>query len=294
MSNQIDASLAETAEVQEQNDAVMRLHKYLARCGVESRRNCEKIILEGRVTVNGQPVNELGTKVEAGKDHVEVDGVPVLWPQSIVTIMLNKPAGYVTTMEDEQGRDCVASLVPIDSIPGLYHVGRLDRDTTGLLLFSNDGELGHLLLHPRHHVKKTYLAYVSGVPTAEAVEALRNGVELDDGMTLPAEVEVLEGQQREAALEEFGFGEQGASGKDLSGKARHGMKGSRSAGCSVVRITISEGRKRQVRRMLGAVHCPVIALHRKSMGPLNLGSLARGSWRVLEDAEVEALRKAAQ
>lgn len=283
----------QSSATQNESEAV-RLQKYLARCGVASRRASEQLILEGHISVNGEQVRELGTKVRLYVDTVCCDGAEVVLPPCSVTIMLNKPAGYVTTMEDPQGRPCVSALIPTSSIPGLYHVGRLDRDTTGLLLFSNDGELGHLLAHPKHHVHKTYVAYVQGKPTEAGLEQLRSGIMLDDGLTLPAQVRVLEGEERNKAMSAFAFDEAGASGKELAGKARHGMKGTRERGCSVVEITISEGRKRQVRRMLSAIHCPVIALHRLQLGPLSLGDLPRGCWRILETEELEALRAAAQ
>ena len=159
----------QSSATQNESEAV-RLQKYLARCGVASRRASEQLILEGHISVNGEQVRELGTKVRLYVDTVCCDGAEVVLPPCSVTIMLNKPAGYVTTMEDPQGRPCVSALIPASSIPGLYHVGRLDRDTTGLLLFSNDGELGHLLAHPKHHVHKTYVAYVQGKPTEAGLE----------------------------------------------------------------------------------------------------------------------------
>ena len=140
----------------------MRLQKFLARAGAASRRGSENLMTAGRVTVNGQVVTELGSKVDPLVDEVAVDGVPVYLAQGPVTIMLHKPAGYVTTMSDPQGRPTVAELVPTDRFPGLFPIGRLDFDTTGLLLFSTDGELGNGLLHPRHHVEKRYLALVNG------------------------------------------------------------------------------------------------------------------------------------
>lgn len=274
----------------------MRLQKLLARAGVASRRGSEVLISTGHVCVNGTRVTELGSKVDADADVVEVDGVLVELPRESVTIMLHKPAGYVTTMADPQGRPTVAELVPANQgrFAGLYPVGRLDADTTGLLLFSTDGELGHALLHPRRHVVKRYLALVEGRPDARELAQLTRGVKLSDGMTLPAEVRVLEGAHERCAAQLIGCG------ASSSGNARrHTGKRSRAvlerAGvCSYVEVGLREGRKRQVRRMLEAVGHPVVALHRQAFGPLDLGDLARGQWRELGQEEVEALQAASQ
>lgn len=256
----------------------MRLQRFLARAGVASRRHAEELIQAGRVTVNGQ-VAVLGSKVDSAADEVALDGQRVEPPAAEgITIMLHKPAGYVTTMDDPQGRPTVAELVP--DVPGLYPIGRLDADTTGLLLFSTDGDLGQALLHPRTHVRKQYLALVEGAPTVGQLQALREGVELDDGMTSPAEVEVLEGAAREQALQAIGEGE-GASG---SSKARQRQ------GCAVLQVGLFEGRKRQVRRMMEAVGHPVVALHRASIAGLELGDLPRGHWLELSGEELALLR----
>lgn len=269
----------------------MRLQKYLARAGVASRRAAERLIAAGRVRVNGEIVAELGSKVDPACDEVAVDGAVVRLPQASATIMLHKPAGYVTTMSDPQGRPTVAELVPVEDHPGLYPIGRLDADTTGLLLFSTDGELGHAVLHPRRHVAKRYLALVEGALADADAQRLSAGIELSDGMTLPARVEVLAGERAAWAARLVG------AGRTASGNARrHGGKRSRAAlekSGSYVLVELREGRKRQVRRMLEAVGHPVIALHRFAFGPLELGDLPRGSWRELTDAEVAALRAAA-
>ena len=143
-----------------EQEGQVRLQKFLARAGVASRRASEKLIEAGRISVNGQVVTELGTKVDPEADEVRLDGAPVRKAAEAVTLMLNKPAGYLTSMKDPQGRPCVAQLVPLDEFPALYPLGRLDYDTTGLLLFSTDGELGNAVLHPSHHVDKTYRALV--------------------------------------------------------------------------------------------------------------------------------------
>lgn len=237
----------------------IRLQKFLARCGVASRRGSENLMTAGRVKVNGQVVSELGSKVNPLEDTVEVDGVQVQWGQASVSIILNKPAGYLTTMADPQGRPCVAELVPVKDHPGLYPVGRLDKATRGLLLFSTDGELGHNLLHPSHHVEKTYLAWVDGVPSEEALARLRAGIKLEDGMTAPAHVSAEEVSSSGACL----------------------------------RISIHEGRKRQVRRMCAAIGHECLELQRISFGPLHLGSLPEGQWRELSPEEVLAVSRAA-
>lgn len=243
-----------------------RLQKYLARAGVASRRASEKIILAGRVSINGVVVSELGTKVDPGIDRVLVDGIEVTPADDSVTFMLNKPVGYVTTMFDPQGRPCVADLMPLTEFPSLYPIGRLDRNTSGLLLFSTDGELGHGLLHPSHHVDKTYKATVEGIPTDEALNTLRCGVELDDGITQPAVVEVKQSITRRIR------------GKNLP--------------FTILEITIHEGRNRQIRRMCKAVGNPVADLHRSTFANLTLGNLEEGNYRKLTSAELAALKSA--
>lgn len=258
--------------------AQMRLQRLLARAGVASRRHAEELIAAGRVTVNGK-VAELGSKADPLADAVAVDGTAVEAPGDAVTLMLHKPAGYVTTMDDPQGRPTVAELVP--AVPGLYPIGRLDAGTTGLLLFSTDGDLGQALLHPRTHVRKRYLALVEGRLGEDQAEALRRGIELDDGVTAPAEVEVLEGAAADAAAQALA-----GTGEDAGGRL---APSGRQGGC-YVQVGLYEGRKRQVRRMLEAVGHPVLALHRASIASLELGGLPRGQWRELTEDDLEALR----
>jgi 23S rRNA pseudouridine2605 synthase len=228
-----------------------RLQKVLARVGLGSRRTCENLIGEGRVTVNGE-VARLGRRVDPAADRIEVDGVPVAIRSGLVYYLLNKPAGVVTTASDPQGRSTVMDLVPAE--PRVFPVGRLDADTEGLLLLTNDGELAHRLTHPRFGVEKEYLAEVEGRPTAGAARRLREGIELDDGMTAPARVSIV----APAAL----------------------------------RITIHEGRNRQVRRMCDAVGLPVRRLIRSRIGPLADRRLRPGTWRELTFDEVRALEQA--
>ncbi len=231
-----------------------RINKFLARAGVASRRGAEELISAGRVRLNGNLVVEFGTKVLPGRDVVEVDGVAVRVKSDRVYVVLNKPVGYVSTLKDPQGRRTVAELMP-ETDHRLFNVGRLDMDTTGVLLLTDDGELAHRLMHPRYHVSKEYLATVAGRPTETTLKQLRAGVELDDGMTRPAE----------ATAERLG---------DTT---------------SVVRLVIREGRKRQVRRMLRAVGHRVVALHRVRFGPIELGDMALGTTRTLTEDEVAAL-----
>lgn len=268
----------------------LRLQKFLARAGVASRRGSENLMTAGRVTVNGRTVTELGSKVDPLVDTVCVDGREVRRGAASVTVMLHKPAGVITTMSDQVGRACVASFVPCELYPGLYPIGRLDSDTTGLLLFSTDGELGHGLLHPRHHVLKRYIACVEGAPSVRALERLRCGVELDDGPTQPAEVELLEGDKSARAAALLVMPSAAAKTPALRREARLRERDLRF---SYVRIGLREGRYHQVKRMLAAVGHPVWALHRSEFGPLSLGSLARGAWRLLDGSEAAALHEAA-
>ena len=267
----------------------MRLQKFLARAGAASRRGSENLMTAGRVTVNGEVVTELGSKVDPLVDEVAVDGRVVRLADGPVTLMLHKPAGYVTTMSDPQGRPTVAELVPAAEHPGLFPIGRLDRDTTGLLLFSTDGEMGHALLRPRGHVEKVYTALVEGRPSAAQLAHLREGIELDDGPTLPAEVRVLQGPEKQRALEMLEMPPLHA--KKVSREYARALS-RRAADRAVVQVGIHEGRNRQVRRMLGAVGHPVVALHRQSFGPLDLGDLPRGEWRLLAAEEAAALGEA--
>ena len=225
----------------------VRLNRYLASAGVGSRRAVDELIRAGRVTVNGE-VGELGAAVGDG-DVVAVDGRTVA-PQELAYLMLHKPSGVVTTASDPQRRRTVVDLV--ESPQRVYPVGRLDRDTTGLLLLTNDGELANGLAHPRQGVDKTYVVEVEGDPPPEAIRRLAEGVELDDGPTAPARA--------------------------------------RRLGAGRLELVIHEGRNRQVRRMCEAVGHPVRRLHRTAYGPLELDTLAPGSWRPLTAEEVAALR----
>jgi 23S rRNA pseudouridine2605 synthase len=232
-----------------------RIQKVLARAGYGSRRTCDELVAAGRVTVDGERAQP-GRQVDPCVDVVAVDGVRVSARPDLVYYLLNKPAGYVSTAADPEGRPTVVQLVP--DTPRVFSVGRLDADTEGLLVLTNDGELAQLLTHPSHGVPKTYLAEVDGVPTPGALRTLRNGVALDDGMTAPAKAAVV------------------------------GRRGSGAA----IELTIHEGRKRQVRRMCAALGHPVQRLVRTRIGPLGDRSLAPGEWRALTALEVRALYEA--
>ena len=247
----------------------MRLQKFLSRSGVASRRASEDLMTQGRVCVNGQVVVELGSKVDPRVDIVTVDGKQVHLEDEPVYIMLYKPDGYITTMKDPRGRPCVEELVPTDLYPAIFPVGRLDMDTTGLLLFTTDGQLAQKLLHPRHHVDKRYIALVKGRLTPKNLENLRHGMVLDDGPCADATAELL-------------------SFDDPCAKAVLNVEAYEKRN-SIISLTIHEGRKRQVKRMLDKVGHPVIRLHRDTFGPLVLRDVAQGQWRELTDKEKAAL-----
>ncbi|HEY6533997.1 MAG TPA: pseudouridine synthase [Acidimicrobiales bacterium] len=229
-----------------------RLQKVLARAGLGSRRTCEDLISAGRVTVDGERAR-LGRRVDPERDEVAVDGTPIGVKAGLLYYLLNKPAGVVTTADDPQGRPTVLGLVPDE--PRVFPVGRLDMDTEGLLLLTNDGALTHRLTHPSFGVDKEYVAQVEGDPSRGAVRQLREGVELDDGLTAPAQAALI--------------------------------------GPSVIRLTIHEGRNRQVRRMCEAIGHPVTRLIRTRIGPLADRKLKPGQWRALTTDEVRALERAA-
>ncbi len=229
-----------------------RLQKVLARIGLGSRRVCEELIVEGRVTVNGE-VPILGRRVDISVDRVALDGVPLPVLPGLVHYLVNKPVGVVTTADDPQGRPTVVDLVPAE--PRVFSVGRLDMDTEGLLIMTNDGELAHRLTHPSFGVPKEYLAEVEGEPAPTDIRSLREGVELEDGTTAPARVAVI--------------------------------------APTLLRIVIHEGKNRQIRRMCEAVGHPVRRLVRTRIGPLADPSLGPGSWRPLTSAEVRNLAAAA-
>ena len=231
------------------------MQRALARAGFGSRRACEALIVEGRVTVNGRPAT-LGDRVDPSTARVAVDGVGVNLDPTVRYYALNKPAGVVTTMRDPQGRPDIRGFLPEG--PRVFPVGRLDRDTEGLLLLTNDGDLANRLLHPSFGIEKEYLAEVAGLPSARDLTALRRGVELDDGPARVASVRVTD----------------------------------RGTGRAALRLVIAEGRKREVRRLLAAVGLPVTRLVRLRIGPVRLGRLPAGRIRPLSADEVRDLARA--
>ncbi|MBB6635443.1 pseudouridine synthase [Cohnella thailandensis] len=237
-----------------------RLQKILANAGIASRRKCEELITSGKVTVNGETVTELGVKADPAVDEIAVNGKKIL-KESKVYIVFNKPKGVITAVSDPKGRSVVTDYLK-DVKQRVYPVGRLDYDSEGLLLLTNDGELANKLAHPKHHVPKTYLATVERVPHGSALEKLAKGIKLEDGMTAPAEVEYHD--------------------VDPDNKQ------------ATIRITIREGRNRQVRRMFDAIHHPVIRLKRISFGSLQLDNLQRGKHRKLSKAELQELLQDAE
>ena len=228
-----------------------RLQKVLARAGIASRRASEEMIQAGRATINGRTA-ALGDKV-ADSDRIELDGIPVLRDPNLVHYLLHKPRDVVSTASDTQNRQTVVDLVP--STIRVYPVGRLDADSEGLIILTNDGDLTHRLTHPSFGVPKEYLVHVEGIPQRSALRSLREGIELDDGMTAPAQVSMPD---------------QG-----------------------LLKITIHEGRNRQVRRMCAAIGHPVVRLVRVRIGPITDSSLTAGSWRELTNEEVRSLYQAA-
>lgn len=234
--------------------AGVRLQKYLSRAGVASRREAEKLILQGRVKVNGETIQTLGTKILPGEDRVELDGREV-GESATRWVLFHKPPGVVTTRTDPQGRPTVFGLLPED-MAGLRYVGRLDQPTEGLLLMTNEGDLLHRLTHPSFEVEREYHAWVKGAPTRDTLSQLIKGIELEDGPARATKAVVLRPDRWGAVLA----------------------------------LVLQEGRKREVRRMLEAVNHPVMRLVRVRFGPIRLGSLPAGQWRELTDPEIRSLR----
>lgn len=232
-----------------------RLQKYLAECGIASRRKCEEYILQGKVQVNGKTITELGVKVNSEKDKITFEGKNVKQEERKVYILLNKPIGYVTTSDEQFGRDKVLDLVKVRE--RVVPVGRLDMYTSGALILTNDGDFVYKVTHPKHEITKTYTVTVKGIIKNEEVEQLRKGVKIDDYTTRPAKVKILKTDEE----------------KDISR----------------LEITIHEGKNRQVRRMCESVGRRVIALHRSKIGNIGVKDIELGKWRYLKDFEVKTL-----
>jgi 23S rRNA pseudouridine2605 synthase len=231
-----------------------RLQKILSRAGVTSRRSAETMITEGRISVNGQIVTELGTKADPDNDVIKVDGKPVVISKKRVYLLLNKPAGYVTTLADPGGRPVISELIK-DIPERLFPVGRLDFNTEGLLLLTNDGDWANRLAHPSHEVEKEYLVKIRGSLGEDRIAQLANGIKLDDGWTAPAKIQIIRVLEKNVWFT----------------------------------ITIHEGRYRQVRRMCEALELPLVKLKRVRYGNILLGELKSGEYRLLDPAEVKVL-----
>lgn len=234
----------------------MRLQKFMAQCGVASRRKSEEIILDKRVKVNGLTVTELGFKVDPSKDIITVDGKLIKNKDRKVYIIMNKPKGYVTTVSDEYDRKTVLDLIK-NIKERVYPVGRLDYDSSGLLILTNDGELAYRLTHPKHQVVKTYIATIKGKPDDEKLERFRHGIKIDGYITAEAEIEILNYVNEK----------------------------------SLIKVQIHEGRNRQIRKMCEAIGHPVVSLKRIAIGELELGTLKKGCWRFLNNEEIEYLKQ---
>lgn len=234
-----------------------RLQKYLAECGVASRRKCEELILQGKVKVNNQIVTELGVKVNPEKDIVKFEDKEVKPTSKMVYILLNKPIGYVTTADDQFGRDTVLDLVKVKE--RIVPVGRLDMYTSGALILTNDGDFVYKVTHPKHEIEKTYTVTVKGIIKNEEVEQLRKGVKIDDYITKPAKVKIL--------------------------------KTDTEKNISRLEIVIHEGKNRQVRKMCESVGRKVLALHRSKIGKIGVKDIELGKWRYLKDREIQELLK---
>ncbi len=234
-----------------------RLQKYLAECGVASRRKCEELILQGKVKVNNQIVTELGVKVNLEKDIVKFEDKEIKPTSKMVYILLNKPIGYVTTADDQFGRDTVLDLVKVKE--RIVPVGRLDMYTSGALILTNDGDFVYKVTHPKHEIEKTYTVTVKGIIKNEEVEQLRKGVKIDDYITKPAKVKILK--------------------TDIE------------KNISRLEIVIHEGKNRQVRKMCESVGRKVLALHRSKIGKIGVKDIELGKWRYLKDREIQELLK---
>lgn len=241
-----------------------RIQKILADAGIASRRAAERMVLDGRVAVNGRVISRPGTPADPETDRIAVDGKQIAGRPPAVYLVLNKPPGYVTTAHDERGRPTVMDLV-YKTKERVFPVGRLDLESEGLLLLTNDGELAQRLTHPKHEVEKEYLALVRGVPDAESLRQLRRGIAIEERLTAPATIEVI---------------------KPPDDSPAH-------AGHTWLRVVLTEGRKRQVRLMCEAVGLPVVRLIRSRIGPLRLRGLVPGRVRELTAAEIERIRQAA-
>lgn len=233
-----------------------RLQKYMAHCGIASRRSSEALIVAGRVKVNSKVIKELGFKIDPEKDRVEVDNKIISLEENKLYIILNKPIGYVTTLKDERGRSTILDLVKVKE--RIYPIGRLDYNSSGLLLMTNDGEIYNRIIHPREKVDKTYIAVIRGVPSQESIDRFRNGIDIGGYVTQKARFEISK---------------------------RYG------SGNTQVKIIITEGKNRQIRKMCKEIGHPVLELKRISIGKIKLDDLKEGNWRNLNSKEINYLKQ---
>lgn len=231
-----------------------RLQKYMAECGIASRRKSEELISEGKVKVNGVIITEIGSKIDPSTDSVEFENRKIIPPQKRTYIILNKPTGYVSTCKDERGRKTVIDLIAVSK--RIFSIGRLDYDTSGLLLFTDDGEIYNKVIHPRQSVDKEYIAEIYGIPSSEDMKKFCSGIDIGGYITAPAEFKIIKSDEN----------------------------------ISKVLIKIHEGKNRQIRRMCKAIDHPVIKLKRIAVGNIMLGNLKEGKWRYLSEEEVNYLK----
>jgi pseudouridine synthase len=236
--------------------ALERIQKILAKAGIASRREAERMLMEGRVTVNGKVIDKLGFKADLSKDHIKVDGKRLTHSEPKITLLLNKPRGYLSTVEDPQGRPTVMDL--LKKVRGrIYPVGRLDFDAEGILLLTNDGDLAYTLSHPKFSIPRTYLVKVKGVPEERELSRLKKGVTLEDGKARAVSINILRGGEKN----------------------------------SWARIVVTEGRNRLVKKMFLAIGHPVLKLKRVQFGPIQIGNLPIGQFRYLTSEEIEKIKK---
>lgn len=241
-----------------------RLQKYMARCGIASRRKCEEIILEGKIKVNGTVITEVGTKIDPEKDIVEYNNNIIKVEEKKVYIILNKPEGYITSVKDEKGRKTVLDIVNVEE--RIYPIGRLDYDSSGLLILTNDGSIYNNIIHPRVSIKKNYIAVCRGKFTENYLKRFKKGIDIGGYVTAEADIEVI------------------------SEEKRFNKKKNCDEILSTVEISIHEGKNRQIRRMCSSLNHEVISLKRVSIGNIKLGYLKKGEWRPLTDSELDYIR----
>lgn len=241
-----------------------RLQKYMARCGIASRRKCEEIILEGKIKVNGTVITEVGTKINPEKDIVEYNNEIIKVEEKKIYIMLNKPEGYITSVKDEKGRKTILDIVNVEE--RIYPIGRLDYDSSGLLILTNDGSIYNNIIHPRVSIKKNYIAVCKGKFSESDIKRFKKGIDIGGYVTAEADIEIISEEKR--------FNKKKKCDEILS----------------TVEISIHEGKNRQIRRMCSSLNHEVISLKRVSIGNIKLGYLKKGQWRELTESELNYIK----